>query len=78
MSTFKTKVIILTKDFRVEGEIDLIQGARITDFMNSAHRFMVVTNAVVADHDGKELVRGEFIDVQVENIEIILPAEKQL
>ncbi|EKD34990.1 MAG: hypothetical protein ACD_75C02098G0004 [uncultured bacterium] len=77
MDTLKTQVIVLTKDFRIEGEIDLIQGARMTDFMNEVKRFMVVTNARVADHNGKELVRAEFINVQVANIEVILPAEIQ-
>jgi hypothetical protein len=77
MDTLKTQVIVLTKDFRIEGEIDLIQGARMTDFMNEVKRFMVVTNARVADHNGKELVRGDFINVQVANIEVILPADKQ-
>lgn len=77
MDTLKTQVIILTKDFRIEGVIDLIQGARMTDFMNEVKRFMVVTHARVADHNGKELVRGEFINVQVANIEVILPAERE-
>ena len=78
MSTLKTEVIILTKDLRIEGEIDLIQGARITDFMNEVKRFMVVTNATVCDHGGKEILRGGFINVQVANIEIVLPAESKI
>lgn len=78
MSTLKTQVIILTKNFRIEGEIDLLPGARLTDFMNKSNKFMAVTSARVADHDGKELLKGEFIDVLIRNIEIILPAENAL
>ena len=71
----KTKVVVLTKYFRIEGEIDLIPGARMTDFMNGSGKFMVVTNAMVADHNGKELLRGQFINVLVNSVEVILPAE---
>lgn len=75
MSTLKTEVIILTKDFRIEGEIDLLPGARLTDFMNGTDTFMVVTDVKVADHNGKELLKGEFVNVLARSIEIILPTE---
>ena len=75
MSSLKTEVILLTKYFRIEGEIDLLPGARLTDFMNDVKKVMVVTDATVSDHDGKEILKGEFINVLVRNIEIILPAE---
>ena len=78
MPTLTTPVIILTKNLRIEGKIDLIPGARLTDFMNKANKFMVVTDATVCDHNNKELIKSEFIDLLVENIEIILPAEKVL
>lgn len=78
MSELKTQVIVLTKDFRIEGEIDLLPGARLTDFMNSANKVMVVTDARVTDHEGKELVKGQFINVLVRNIEIILPLDSAL
>jgi len=77
MSANRTRVIIITRDFRIEGQIDLIQGARITDFMNEARKFMVVTDATVANHSEKQVLRGDFINVQVANIEIILPAESE-
>ena len=78
MSTPRTAVTILTKDFRIEGEIDLMPGARLTDFMNETGKFMVVTNVKVLDHNGKEMLQGEFVNVLVSSIEIILPAENEL
>ena len=75
MLTDKTQVIVLTKHYRIEGEIDLIPGARMTDFMNKVDKFMVVTKARVADLSGKEVVGGKFINVLVDSIEVILPAE---
>ena len=78
MSTLTTQVIILTKDFRIEGEIDLVPGARLTDFMNGTNKFIVVTKAIITNHDKKKILQGEFINVLVSNIEIILPADKVL
>ena len=78
MSTLKTQVIILTKYHRIEGEIDLLPGARLTDFMNAANKFIVITGATVLDRSGKELLKGGFVDVLVRNIEVILPAESEL
>ena len=78
MPTMNTEVIILTKDFRIEGKIDLVPGARLTDFMNQTTKFMVVTQAVVTDHSNKETLRSDFINVLVSNIEIILPADNIL
>lgn len=78
MPTLNTEVIILTKDFRIEGKIDLVPGARLTDFMNQTTKFMVVTNAVVTDHSNAEIFQSDFINVLVNNIEIILPADNVL
>ncbi len=78
MSSLKTEIILLTKYFRIEGEIDLLPGARLTDFMKDVNKIMVVTDARVSDHDGKEVLRGEFINVLVRNIEVILPVESVL
>lgn len=78
MAELKTKVLIITKDFKIEGEIDLVPGARLTDFMNETNRFMVVSGATVSHHNDKEVLQGEFINVLVQNIEIILPADKVL
>ncbi len=74
MSTGKTQVVVLTQHYRIEGEIDLIPGSRLTDFMNKVDKFMVVTKAEVTDLNGKKLVHGEFINVLVDSIEVILPA----
>jgi hypothetical protein len=75
MTSDKTQVTIFTKTFRIDGDIDLIPGARLTDFMNETKKFMVVTNATLADHTGKEIYSGQFLNLSVESIEIILPAD---
>ncbi len=74
MNENRTQVVILTRVYRIEGEIDLLPGSRLTDFMNGANSFVVVTEAKVTDHTGKDILTGDFINVHVRNIEIILPA----
>ena len=78
MSEDKTAIILFTRDFRIEGKIDLIPGARITDFMNNANMFIVVTEAKVSDHDGNEKISGHFINVLKESIQVIVPADAVL
>ena len=78
MSEDRTAIIMFTRDFRIEGNIDLIPGARITDFMNNANMFIVVTDATVTDHDGNEKFRGQFINVLKESIQVIVPVDAVL
>ena len=78
MSTPNTEVIIISKQFRIEGKIDLLPGSRLTDFMNESREFMVVTDAVVYDHQKTEVLKAHFINVLVKNIEIIVPADSIL
>ena len=78
MPTLTTPVIVLTKSLQIEGNIDLIPGARLTDFMNKSQKFMVITKAEVSDRNNKNLIKSDFLNVLVENIEVILPAENVL
>ena len=55
-----TKVVILTRSFRVQGLIALLPGARLTDFLTDSKAFIAVTDADLA-------VRGAFVfDEEVE------------
>lgn len=71
----KTKVTILTSSYRIKGYIELVPGARITDFMAEARDFIAVTNAEVWELEvgGRQVLSAPFIDVSREHIEIILP-----
>ena len=71
----KTKVTILTSSYRIKGYIDLVPGARITDYMTEARDFIAVTNAEVWELQvgGRQVVSAPFIDVSRAHIEIILP-----
>lgn len=71
----RTKVTIFTSTYRIKGFIELLPGARITDYMTEARAFIAVTNAEVWDLQvgGRQLLAAPFINVSREHIEIILP-----
>ena len=71
----KTKVTILTSSYRIKGHIDLLAGARVTDYMAEARDFIAVTNAEVWELQvgGRQIVSAPFINVSRDHIEIILP-----
>jgi hypothetical protein len=71
----RTKVTIFTSTYRVRGFIELLPGARITDFMTEARDFIAVTNAEVWELQpgGRQVASAPFLNVSRFHIEIILP-----
>jgi len=71
----KMRVMIFTRNYRITGVIELLQGARLTDYLAEAGSFIAVTNAEVLDRDNHKILTTSFLNVHRDNIEIILPAE---
>lgn len=71
----RTKVTILTSSFRIKGYIELLPGARVTDYMREARDFIAVIDAEVWDPQvgGRLIMSAPFIDVCRSHIEIITP-----
>jgi hypothetical protein len=71
----KTKVTIFTGTYRIKGYIDLIPGARITDYMAESKAFIAVTQAEVWDPElgGRQIITAPFLNVSREHIQIIAP-----
>ena len=71
----RTKVTILTTSFRIKGYIELLPGARVTDFMREARDFIAVTDAEVWDPQvgGRLIMSAPFIDVSRSHIQIVTP-----
>jgi hypothetical protein len=71
----KTRVTILTSSYRVRGYIDLVPGARLTDYITDAKDFIAVTNAEVWElvPGGRPVATAPFINVSRGHIEIIFP-----
>lgn len=71
----KTRVTILTSSYRIKGYIELVPGARITDYMAEARDFIAVTQAEVWELQvgGRQVLSAPFINVSRAHVEIILP-----
>jgi hypothetical protein len=71
----RTKVTIFTGSYRVKGYIDLIPGARVTDYMAEAKQFIAVTDAEVWELEvgGRQLMSAPFLNVGRDHIQVIAP-----
>ena len=69
----RTRVVILAGSYRVKGEIDLIAGARLTDYMIESKGFIAVTNAEVWDLEGRRILVAAFLDVSLAHIVVVAP-----
>ena len=70
-----TRVTILTSSYRIKGNIDLLPGSRLTDYMAEAKDFIALTNAEVYELEigGRQLMSMPFLDVSVSHIQVIAP-----
>jgi hypothetical protein len=77
MEEGKTRVSILTASYRIKGLIDLIPGARVTDFMDEAREFIAVTHAEVWELQvgGRLLLSAPFLNVSRAHIQVVAPGE---
>lgn len=73
MADNKTKVTILTGSYRIKGYIDLMPGARVTDYMIDAKDFIAVTEAEVWEAGDRKVTSAPFVNVSREHIQIVIP-----
>ena len=71
----RTKVTIFTGSYRIKGYIDLLPGARVTDFMTGAKDFIAVTDAELWELEigGRQLMSAPFLDISRAHIQVIAP-----
>jgi len=71
----RTRVTIFTSAYRIKGYIDLIPGARVTDYMSEAKDFIAVTDAEVWELEigGRQLIASPFLNVSRDHIQVIAP-----
>lgn len=79
MYTSKDKIrcVMVVASWKVEGDVHLLAGSRLTDALNSKSKdFIAVTDAVVSDlSGGQELFRPPYLAVNRENLAVIFPLE---
>lgn len=68
-----TSVIVFTAQHRISGNIALLPGARLTDYVMHAGPFMAISDVEVSYHDGRSLFQADFLDLSTSSIEIIMP-----
>lgn len=73
----KVRVVVITDRFRIEGEMHVLAGSRLTDALNSkAKDFMAVTSAALYSLDSGQLVyEPSYVAVNRDAIVAIFPAE---
>ncbi len=69
----RTKVTILTGTYRIKGFVELLPGARLTDFMIEAKEFIAVIDAEVADLGGRLILNEPFLNVSREHVQVVIP-----
>lgn len=71
----RTKVTILTGTYRIKGYIDLLPGARLTDYIVEAKDFVALTDAEVYEAilGGRQVLTAPFINVNRDHIQIVTP-----
>ena len=70
-----TKVTILTGSYRIKGYLDLVPGARLTDYMTEAKDFIALTNAEVYEAvlGGRQVLSAPFINISRAHVHIVTP-----
>ena len=69
----KTKVTILTANYRIKGCIDIIAGARVTDYFIEAKGFIALTDAEVWEIGGRQVCTSPFLNISRDHIQVIVP-----
>ncbi|MCX6996718.1 MAG: hypothetical protein NTV49_06445 [Kiritimatiellaeota bacterium] len=68
-------VFILTDQYRIRGQIALLPGVRLTDYMCAAKLFIAVLDVEVEDLQGRRLLQAAFLNVHRDHIRLIAPAD---
>ena len=71
------RVMIITKDHRIQGDIHVLEGSRLTDSLNSKNKdFYAITNATVQPMDDDQMIASPpFLVIAREAISAIFPVE---
>jgi len=71
----RTRVTILTSTYRVNGYIELVPGARVTDYINDAKTFIAITDAEVRGPEGRMVLQVPFLNMSRDQIVIVTPGD---
>jgi len=69
----RARVVIVAGSYRIKGEIELVAGARITDYMIESKEFFAMTDAEVWDLEGRKILTAPFINVCRSHVVVVAP-----
>ena len=69
----RTRVVILAGPYRIKGEITLVAGARLTDYMVESKGFIALTQVEVWDLEGRLILSAPFLDVSRDHVVVVAP-----
>jgi hypothetical protein len=69
----RQRVVVLAGPYRIKGEITLVPGARLTDYMVEAKGFIALTQAEVWDLEGRLILSSPFLDVSRSHVVVVAP-----
>lgn len=75
-SEAKTRIVVMMGNHRITGSIELIPGARVTDYLAECKDFMAVTDAEVWDMNGRKVMTSSFLNINRNRIDLIAPEDK--
>jgi hypothetical protein len=70
------KAIIQTNSNRIEGNLYLRSGERVSDMLNRSEKFIAVTDTEVFDLDGNKIYTCDFLSVNLDHVVWIMPIEE--
>jgi hypothetical protein len=69
----RARVVVLAGSFRIKGEIEMVPGARVTDYMLESKEFFAVTNVEVWDLEGRKILTAPFLNVSRDHVIVVAP-----
>jgi hypothetical protein len=69
----RSRVTFITSHYRVMGYVELLPGARLTDFMLESGPFIAVVDAEITDPAGSLMRREPFLDISRAHIQMVIP-----
>ncbi len=73
----KLRVVVVVNNWRIEGDMHVLAGSRLTDALNSKSKdFLAITDALVFDAlSGKQLFKPEYLAVNRDAVSVVFPLE---
>ena len=73
----KIRCVMVVEGWRIEGDVHVVSGSRLTDALNSRSKdYIAVTDAVVSDvSTGQELYRPAYVAVNRLTVFAVFPLE---